>query len=281
MPYTLTPHPDGIDRLTLTAPDGAQATIAQLGAHVIDWRTPDGRAHLFTSATAEYKVGGAIRGGVPLIFPQFAALGTGTKHGFARSRLWTFSGVDDHDDRTTAHFTLTDSDETRAVWPHRFEAQVAVTVGGRALDISLSILNTDEHPFTFTAALHTYLRVDDIHNVVIDGLTGLRYRDSVLGGVEVLQAKPNLRVKGEMDRIYFDVPESIAVRENNLRRFTVHADGFPDAVIWNPGSVKGAALTDLEPDGYLRMLCVEAAAIGRPVTLAPRSRFEGRQWIEV
>ncbi|RPI97866.1 MAG: D-hexose-6-phosphate mutarotase, partial [Chloroflexi bacterium] len=56
------------------------------------------------------------------------------------------------------------------------------------------------------------------------------------------------------------------------------ADGFPGAVIWNPGPEKAAALADL--DSYQHMLCIEAAVIGQPVRLGPGSMWQGTQTIE-
>jgi len=53
--------------------------------------------------------------------------------------------------------------------------------------------------------------------------------------------------------------------------------GFTDVVIWNPGAERGAALSDLEPDGWLSMLCVEAAVVGTPVELGPGERWTGQQ----
>jgi glucose-6-phosphate 1-epimerase len=55
--------------------------------------------------------------------------------------------------------------------------------------------------------------------------------------------------------------------------------GFPDAVIWNPGAERGAALKDLEPDGFRRMLCVEAAVVETPVLLPAGKRWTGAQSI--
>jgi len=55
--------------------------------------------------------------------------------------------------------------------------------------------------------------------------------------------------------------------------------GFPDAVIWNPGPVRASRLADLEPDGYLRMVCVEAAVAGTSVTLNPGEAWHGAQII--
>ena len=46
--------------------------------------------------------------------------------------------------------------------------------------------------------------------------------------------------------------------------------GFTDVVVWNPGPERAAALPDLELGGYRHMLCIEAEAIGQPITLGPR-----------
>jgi glucose-6-phosphate 1-epimerase len=60
----------------------------------------------------------------------------------------------------------------------------------------------------------------------------------------------------------------------------VEGEGFPDVVLWNPGREKGRALSDLGPDEYRRMLCVEAAVVGKPVHLAAGARWAGRQHLQ-
>jgi glucose-6-phosphate 1-epimerase len=52
-------------------------------------------------------------------------------------------------------------------------------------------------------------------------------------------------------------------------------------VVWNPGPDKAAAMNDLPDDDWLRLLCVEAAAIGTPITLAPGQEWVARQGFEV
>ena len=76
--------------LTLRADDGATAEVHRHGAHVTSWR-PMGEAddRLYLSARSEFSGAAAIRGGVPVIFPQFAAEGPLPKHGFARTTTWT------------------------------------------------------------------------------------------------------------------------------------------------------------------------------------------------
>jgi glucose-6-phosphate 1-epimerase len=40
-------------------------------------------------------------------------------------------------------------------------------------------------------------------------------------------------------------------------------------------------MADLPDDGWLQMLCVEAAAVGTPVTLSPGQQWVARQGFEV
>jgi glucose-6-phosphate 1-epimerase len=53
--------------------------------------------------------------------------------------------------------------------------------------------------------------------------------------------------------------------------------GFEDVVVWNPWSERAAALPDLPDDDWRRMLCIEAARIGRPIRLAPGAHWQGSQ----
>ena len=61
------------------------------------------------------------------------------------------------------------------------------------------------------------------------------------------------------------------------RRTRVAMRGFSDVVVWNPGAERGASLPDMDPSGWLRMLCVEAAVVGTPVKLRPGERWTGQQ----
>jgi glucose-6-phosphate 1-epimerase len=270
---------DSFQPMILRASGGATAKICTYGAHLISWCAADGVERLFTSSTAEFRSGAAIRGGVPIIFPQFAGLGALPKHGFARTALWRHetSNVSAHQ----ARLQWCDDRHTRAIWPHAFAAEIAIELGSDSLTIVLEIQNTGNTEFSFTAALHTYLRVQNIDQVSVMGLQGLRYRDSTAGGRESQQTDTQLRIAGEVDRIYLSASRPIQVVEPGQRTIECRADGFADAVIWNPGAEKGAALADLEPAGYRRMLCVEAAAIAEPIVLQPGDRWSGAQHLLV
>jgi len=261
----LTPGQGGLAKLCLRSDDGASAEVYCHGAHVTSWIPAANGAHneeqLFLSSRADFAAGSAIRGGVPVIFPQFADCGPLLKHGFARSAEWQYVSQTTGK-QASALFRLQDSATTRSHWPYAFMAEYEVRIGGNSLQLMLRVTNTDTRPFSFTAALHTYLRVGDIDNVLVEGLEGLRYRDSAAGGVEHKEAAQAVSIDGEVDRIYFSATRPIKVVEATPR-VQVRAAGFNDAVIWNPGAVKAAALSDLEPQGFQHMLCVEAAAIDK------------------
>ena len=67
--------------------------VALHGAQVLSWRPDDGRERLFVSTRAVFDGKAAIRGGMPVIFPQFGERGALQKHGFARNQSWQFTGV--------------------------------------------------------------------------------------------------------------------------------------------------------------------------------------------
>jgi glucose-6-phosphate 1-epimerase len=259
--------------VTIRADDGAVAEVHRHGAHVTSWR-PAGEAddRLYLSPRSEYGPSTAIRGGVPVIFPQFAAEGPLPRHGFARTSLWSLGCIAREGDGTAeAELVLRDSAETRAIWDVAFKAVLGVTVVARQLAITLCVQNVGERAFSFTAALHTYLRVHDVADAEIHGLRGTLYRvsgDSAL----IVDDADRLVVGDYVDRVYVGAPSRLELRERD-RSMVLETEGFPDAVVWNPGRERAASLRDLEPGGERHFVCIEAAAVQTPVTLGA-----GRQW---
>lgn len=277
-PDSSTPSASG-ELLHLTAPDGATATVALHGAQVLSWRPAGADEQLYLSPCSDYQVGKAIRGGVPVCFPQFADRGPLPKHGFARTRPWHLIHQEQGRDDAMAVLRLEPDDDSRRLWPHDFALELAVRVAGRSLDIELACENLGAGPLSFTAALHTYLRVADLDAVSLEGLQGLRYHDSVLG--REATERLGLLLPGEkgvldLDRIYFGAERELLLTED-ARRLTLTQQGFEDAVVWNPGPARCAKLADMPPDGWRHMLCVEAATIGHPVVLPPGETWVGRQ----
>ncbi len=268
---------DGGAVVNLTSDDGARVTLHHDGAHVSSW-IPTGATddRLFVSAQSTYGRGASIRGGVPIIFPQFASEGPLPKHGFARTSLWSLRHVEQRHDGARAEMELRDDDMTHALWPHAFRAVLAVCVGSATLDIKLTIQNIDSASFVFTAALHSYFRVRDAYRTEITGLAGTRYRDALRKRAEYSETNTALEIDGEIDRVYFDVSNPLHLREPE-RGLRIEQEGFPDAVVWNPGENGLRGKIDFAAGEEREMLCVESAAVRFPITLAPGEQWNGRQ----
>lgn len=239
--------------------DGAEAIVTLYGAHLISWKTADGSERLFCSAKSALDGSRAIRGGVPVIFPQFAERGTGMRHGFARVSTWRVGDSGTGEDGAFAVFVLTHADLAPAMaeaWPHGFELRLKVALEGETLSLSLDVRNSGDDAFAFSAALHTYFAVDAIGQVRIRGVQ-----------------PDELRIDDKLDQIYRDVKGAVTLGQPGAA-LTLTQDGFRDAVVWNPGAADSAALADMEDDEYQRFVCIEPALID-PVTLRPGAAWRG------
>ncbi len=268
------------DKIVLRSPIGDEAEVTAYGGHVLSWRTANGIDRLYLSPRSEFRSGAAIRGGVPVIFPQFSLEGPLPRHGFARTAIWDVE-PSDSDDPAQRTFTLRDSEATRAIWPHSFVAQIKVRLMANALHIGLQVQNTGLTPLTFTAALHTYFQVEDIAQAQVLGLRGVTYRDSAAGGTLREEQHEAIQIEGEVDRIYLNAPAQVRLQTGPDLGLAIAQIGFQDMVVWNPGPERCAQLKDMPPDGYRHMLCIEAARIGQPVALATDEAWEGWQKIEI
>jgi len=266
--------------VVLESPQG-RAVVQAYGAHVTSWQPADGRGEaLFLSERARLDGSAAIRGGVPVIFPQFGP-GPLPKHGFARTRRWR---LDDTTPETPgearARFLLRDAPDTRQLWPHAFDASLTVALD-EGLTITLVVTNTDDAPLAFTAALHTYLRVSDIEKARVHGLERARVRDQ-LTRVETVEPSTPLAVLGQVDRVYVGAPARLRIEDpGTSRTITLETRGFPDVVVWNPWEEGTREIADLSRDEWRAMLCVEPAIVAEPVQLAPGAVWEGVQRLTI
>jgi glucose-6-phosphate 1-epimerase len=257
----------------------ATARISLYGGQVLGYR-PQGAAAdlLFVSEQAHYQSGKAIKGGAPVCWPWFGADPQGLgrpAHGFVRNRLWDLRQTAAlPDGQTQMVLGLTDTAETRALWPHAFDLSLTITVGA-TLRLDLSTHNTGPTPFDITQALHSYFTVGDIAQTRVSGLDGCSYIDKAAGaGGAVKVQKGDVTVAAEVDRIYTGVPAHLSVVDGALeRKVRIGSQGSRTAVVWNPWASIAAGMADLKDDEYLRFVCVETAnAADEVVTVAPGAR---------
>jgi glucose-6-phosphate 1-epimerase len=257
---------------------GDSVLVALHGGHVLSW-TAAGAERLYLSPKAVMDGKTAIRGGVPVCFPQFNQRGPLAKHGFARNLPWVAGASTSDGQATTAVFTLQSSDATRAMWPHDFVARLTVSLSAGGLRLEFAVDNTGAAPLEFTVALHSYFRVAEIAEVALDGLDGRPVWDSV-ADTHAVQAGA-VRFTQEFDCVYQAAAKPLLLEDGAARLQIAQSANLGQTVVWNPGEALCARLADMPADGYRHMLCVEAAQIDAPVPLAPGAQWAGWQQLSV
>jgi glucose-6-phosphate 1-epimerase len=221
-----------------------------------------------------------ISGGAPLCFPRFGPSDEMQQHGFARNSDWTVisSSADPNPDdpEPSVMFKLRDSEYTREMWDHAFEATYEVTLRRESLRLEFSVRNPlaeerkgrhEDAPFDFTAAIHTYVEVADATspNVFARGLIGKNYIDKAIDPNVVhpemcagdvvfgtsLCDKVFLKTEPETD---LHVGTGAAVCVENTR-------GWTDTVVWNPHETLNIG------DAWKKFVCVESAAVSDAIVL--------------
>ena len=284
----------GLPARELGLPNGDRLVVALHGAHVLSW-VSGGQERLYLSPQSTMDGHAAIRGGVPVCFPQFNQRGPLAdnlphrlhnplhnplpKHGFARHLAWQAGAPELGEGHARLTLHLYDCAQTRAWWPQAFELQLHIDLTPGTLRISLQVHNTDtntQQPLAFTGALHTYLAVPDVRQAQLQGLGGQPEWDA-LADTHALAAD-TLRFAAEFDRVYTASAQPLTL--NGQLRIT-QSPSWAHTVVWNPAQDLSSRLADMPDDGWQHMLCVEAAQVFAPITVPAGGRWEGWQQLQV
>ena len=268
----------GLPATELQLPCGDRLVVAHHGAHVLSW-VSGGRERLYLSPQSVMDGHAAIRGGIPVCFPQFNQRGDLPKHGFARNVSWTPKPAKLEADRAHLALSLGDSAATRQWWDQRFEALLLIELTPGALQVELVVRNTDSKPLLFTGALHSYFAVSDVAQARLLGLGGSAEWNAVTDGHAT--AAPELRFVGEFDRVYSAAPAGYELLDGPHTLSIEQDMDWTQTVVWNPGAAKCASLSDMPADGWQHMLCVEAAQVYEPICIAAGDFWQGAQRLTV
>lgn len=236
-----------MNEVRISTAEGAEATISLFGAHLMSWKTADGKERLFLSQRSALDGSAAIRGGVPVIFPQFATRGDGLRHGFARTSTWRIAEQADD----WAEFALAQTDLPRnhfQSWPRAFELRLRFALRGNALEMRYTVRNTGLQDFSWAGALHTYFAVTEFTRATLDGMPFSGALD------DIRPATPQLRL------------------DTGAGTLQLEQQGFSEWVVWNPGAEGAAATADLDDSDYRRFVCIEPARVDKQVLQA------GAEW---
>jgi glucose-6-phosphate 1-epimerase len=254
-------------------------SVALHGAQVLSFAPRGGRDWLWVSEKARWSIGSALRGGIPICFPWFGPHPTEPgfpAHGFARTRAWRLVGVDEVvGGRLRAVFELRADEPTSPTWqlfPHPFRARHTV-IAGDDLELSFEVGNDGDVPFAFEVALHSYFAVSDVAAISVVGLAGSTFVDKVAGGERRREGDQPIRIVGEVDRVYASAGPVTLIDPGRAGGLRLQTSGAASTVVWNPGPEKARALSDLDPDGFERFVCLEAGNVGDGrISLPPGAR---------
>lgn len=265
-------HGQPCHRLTLS--HGDSVLVAQHGAHVVSW-VSGGRERLFLSPKTVWDGRAAIRGGIPVCFPQFNQRGDLPKHGFVRNRPWALQAAEVGDAPASLCFGFHADASTRALWSAEFEARLRLDLQPGQLCVTLEVHNLGTQAFRFTGALHSYLAVSDIAHVRLSGLGGQKEWDALADTHQ--SAATSLQCVGPYDRVYSAPHAPLHLHDPAGSLEISNSEGWADCVVWNPGAAGCAGMADMTPDAFEHMLCVEAAQVFEPISVAPGGQWSGSQ----
>lgn len=215
-----------------------------------------------------------IRGGIPICWPWFGAHSSDPKmpsHGFARMLDWQLVSSERLPECQRLTFELSDSDETRALWPHAFTSRVVMELG-TSCKVTL-LVNTEGE---WIGALHTYLRCEDSAKVRIRGL-GSVYQDNLNAsdsttaqatasnfGNNLAYSEAVVSVNSTTERMYVAPEPTTKIAISDTRHLTLTHQGNSDIMLWTPWNNARTSPADMRPEAYKSMLCVETSRIQYP-----------------
>jgi len=265
----------GLTTVTLSHASGTTAEIYLYGGCVTSWKQPSGDEVLYCRPDAKFDGSKPISGGIPFCFPQFGP-GKIQQHGFARNLEWTLSSssadLQPDDKHPEVTLLLEESEETLKMWPHKFKAVYSVSLHGEQLRTDFRVFNTCDKPFEFTAAMHSYLEVQDIALAKVQGLKGLDFLDKVPDVNNPVKGKEErewVQFDGPVDSVYLNAPERVSLDVGTGAAVDIVSKGWQDVVVWNPHKAM--------KECYQDFACVENAQVGKPVTLQPGQDWRAEQ----
>ena len=236
------------------------------GAHLLHFQLKEQAPIIWLSKTAILNGQKAIRGGVPVCWPWFGAAGKSLgenlpSHGFARTSKWSVKKIVELTDGVELELLLTDSEETRKLWPYQFELALKATLTD-TIKLELISTNTGTESFSYRGALHTYLNISAPEACQISGLN-TNYTDSLNAG-HPETGNGSLQINGPIDSIYQKAADAVVLDDSGFKRqLTVTDSGNDSEVLWTPWIAGAQAFADMPDDGYQTMFCIESA-ITRP-----------------
>lgn len=254
----------------------AECKIALWGGNVVSYR-PKGEEHdvFWLGELNRFDNVQAIRGGVPVCWPRFAEErlnGNLPRHGFARLSNWNLKNAAVDETKMEAALSLLPD----AKYGVEAAATLFIKVTDK-LEYRLETVNNGSKAFDFSEALHAYFNVSSVDNVVIKGLAGHCYKNSLDG--ELYKLAGDLKIKGEFDSAFVNHTGGVEIADPVFNRvISVEKSCSNTTVVWNPAK----DLKEMSEGQYKKFVCVEPSNQGASfVHLNPGEKHQISMKIQV
>ncbi len=215
-----------------------KAKIALQGAQLLSWQPYNAEQDvLWLSEIEPFRIGSAIRGGIPICYPWFGSIKE-PAHGTARIQEWRLVEHTCSDENVGLVFAL----ENKA----KMEMML-----GETCELYFTHLN----PEPAQLALHSYFNIGDIEKVEVQGLPTRCFDKLTDQEVEVPSPR---KISENVDCIYPAQAVNFIQDFANQRTIKVEHINATETVLWNPWHNTVSAMTET---AYQNMVCVETARI--------------------
>ncbi len=234
------------------------ACIALQGAHLLSFKTTEGKPLLWLSPNCDFTPGVALRGGVPVCMPWFGPHPLDPKkpkHGFARNRDWSLYSAEHLENRVKLVFDFVSP--ANELFNFNFSAQLTMTLGD-TIKLELNITNTDSHEFDCSWVLHSYHPVSSLESVKVLGLSGRTYLDN-LENHNAKAQQGDVNFPSEVDRVFPAIENTLKV--SGSPSIQIDHGNCPSVVVWNPGPINAAKIADIGAGNEQGYICVERGAV--------------------
>jgi len=152
---------------------------------------------------------------------------------------------------------LAPNDSARSFGYGGFALRFRVIVGFN-LQMELKVHNYGKEPFVYEEALHAYFAVGDVRQASVSGLEGTFYIDKTDGFKRKQLGSEALRIAKETDQVHLNTNATCVIHDPAWnRRLIVEKSGSETTVTWNPWIDKAKGISDMAPDEWREMICVE------------------------
>ena len=274
----------------------SSAKISLFGAHVLSFTTGESQQErLWLSDEAIFDQHTPIRGGVPICWPWFGPrshsaknsknkddLADSPNHGFARNQTWILDSIqEDIDEQGLCQGIVIELIPTQ-LGQHSISPLVELRLKlklNKTLALSLITTNNSSESVYISQALHSYFRLPNVEKAQIKGISS-NYFDKPTNTFNNECPQPYF-IKGEVDRVHdFSNQKTLVLTDESSPNelIKIEQSGHDSIVVWNPGKALSTSMKDMSDDGYLSMLCLEAANI-QPTQILPGKQITLQQVI--